>query len=60
MPAYDHDRFAPAEPVARVSLRHPDSGASIADVRNALNRIRLLLDGPALNWEELPQAPGDA
>ena len=31
MPAYD-DRFAPAAPVARVSLRHPDSAASIADV----------------------------
>jgi Aspartyl protease len=125
MPAYDDDRFAPAAPVARVSLRHPDSGASIADVpmlidsgadatllpksvvaslglkgtgeryqlvafdgttieseavhavlvflnktfrgrflqvesevgvigRNVLNRLRLLLDGPALNWEELP------
>jgi hypothetical protein len=131
MPAYDEDRFAPAAPVARVSLRHPDSGASIADVpmlidsgadatllpesaiaslglagtgeryglvsfdgttneseavhavlvfldktfrgrflpveseigvigRNVLNRIRLLLDGPALNWEELSQAPKDA
>jgi hypothetical protein len=22
--------------------------------RNVLNRVRLLLDGPALNWEELP------
>jgi hypothetical protein len=32
MPAYDHDRFAPAAPVAIVSLRHPDSGATIADV----------------------------
>jgi len=24
--------------------------------RNVLNRVRLLLDGPALNWEELPPA----
>jgi hypothetical protein len=32
MPAYDDDRFVPAVPVARVSLRHPDSEASIADV----------------------------
>ncbi len=27
--------------------------------RNVLNRVRLLLDGPALTWEELPQAPKD-
>jgi hypothetical protein len=130
MPAYD-DHFAPAAPVARVSLRHPDSGANIADVpmlidsgadatllpesaiaslglagtgekyglvafdgtineseavhavlvflgrtfrgrflpveseigiigRNVLNRVRLLLDGPALYWDELPQARKDA
>jgi hypothetical protein len=130
MPAYD-DRFAPAAPVAKVSLRHPDSGASIANIpmlidsgadatllpesaiaslglagtgeryglvafdgtineseavhavlvfldktfrgrflpveseiriigRNVLNRVRLLLDGPALNWDESPQAPRDA
>ena len=32
MPAYDDDRFAPGVPVAKVSLRHPDSGANIADV----------------------------
>ncbi len=32
MPAYDDGRFAPAAPVARVSLRHPESGASSADV----------------------------
>jgi len=130
MPAYDHDRFAPAAPVARVTLRHPDSGESIADVpmlidsgadatllpksavaslgiigtgeryrlvafdgttneseavravllfldksfrgrflqvdsgvgvigRNILNRVRLLLDGPGLNWEELPPTTRD-
>ena len=28
--------------------------------RNVLNRVRLLLDGPAQNWEELPPASGDA
>ena len=28
--------------------------------RNVLNRVRLLLDGPALNWDESPQAPRDA
>jgi hypothetical protein len=32
MPAYDDDGFAPAAPVARVLLRHPESGESIADV----------------------------
>jgi hypothetical protein len=32
MPAYDDDGFAPAAPVARVSLRHPENGGSIADV----------------------------
>jgi hypothetical protein len=124
MPAYD-DSFSPAAPVARVSLRHPESGASIGDVpmlidsgadatllpesaiaspglagtgekyglvsfdgttseseavhavlvflqksfrgrflpfeseigvigRNVLNRVRLVLDGPALDWDELP------
>ncbi len=131
MPAYDDERFAPAAPVARVSLRHPDSGKSIADVPmlidsgadatllpksavaslgiigtgeryelvafdgttneseavhavlvflnktfrgrflqvesevgvigcNVLNRVRLLLDGPALNWGELPPTSEDA
>ena len=25
--------------------------------RNVLNRVRLLLDGPALEWEELPPKP---
>jgi hypothetical protein len=126
MPAYDA-RYAPAAPVAQVSLRNPESGASIADVpmlidsgsdvtllpesavasvglrgtgeryrleafdgaiteseairavlvfldktfggrflvveselgvigRNVLNHVRLLLDGPALNWEEMPSA----
>lgn len=28
--------------------------------RNVLNRVRLVLDGPALNWEELPPTGGDA
>jgi hypothetical protein len=131
MPAYDDDHFAPAAPVARVGLRHPESGVSIADVpmlidsgadatllprsalaslgitgtgeryqlvafdgttneseavravlvflnktfrgrflqvesevgvigRNVLNRVRLLLDGPALHWEELPPTSSDA
>ncbi len=131
MPAYDDNGFTPAAPVARVVLRHPDSGESIAEVpmlidsgadatllprsavallgimgtgeryqleafdgttneseavravllflnksfrgrflqvesevgvigRNVLNRVRLLLDRPALNWEELPPTTGDA
>lgn len=131
MPAYDDDGFAPAAPVARVTLRHPESGESVADVpmlidsgadatllprfavaslgiagtgeryelmefdgtindseavqavlvflnksfrgrflqveagvgiigRNVLNRVRLVLDGPALNWEEWPTTNGDA
>lgn len=125
MPAYDDNRFAPAAPVARVILRHPESGESMADVpmlidsgadatllprsavaslgimgtgeryglvafdgtnndseavravlvflnktfrghflqvetevgimgRNILNHVRLVLDGPALRWEEWP------
>lgn len=32
MPAYDHEHYATAAPVARVSLCNPESGASIADV----------------------------
>lgn len=130
MPAYD-DRFAPAAPIARVSLRHPDTAACITDIpmlidsgadatllpesaisllgitgtgdrygleafdgtikeseavhavlvflnktfrgrflqvdseigiigRNVLNRVQLLLDGPGLSWEEVPQAHGDS
>jgi hypothetical protein len=125
MPAYDDDRYAPPAPIAMVSLQHPDSGESIADIpmlldsgadatlpprssvialgltgtgeryelvafdgttneseavqavlvflnktfrgrflqiesevgvigRNVLNRVRLLLDGPALRWDEWP------
>lgn len=125
MPAYDNNGFTPPAPVARVVLRDPNSGASLADVRmlidsgadttllpvaavallglagtgeryqleafdgttreseavhavlvflgksfrgrflrtesevgvigrNVLNHVRLMLDGPALVWEELP------
>jgi hypothetical protein len=131
MPAYDDSRFVPAAPVARVNVRHPESGKSLLDVpmlidsgadatllprfaiaslgiagtgeryqlvafdgtaneseavlavlvflnktfhgrflqsesdvgvigRNVLNHVRLLLDGPARNWEEwspVAQAP---
>ena len=32
MPAYDDNGFAPAAPVAKVILRHPESGESIADL----------------------------
>ena len=131
MPAYDDERFAPAAPVAKVILRHPDTGEALAGVpmlvdsgadvtllpqaavvslgligtgeryemvgfdgtpneseavravlfflkktfrglflqvdseigilgRDILNRLRLLHDGPALNWEELPSAGGTA
>ncbi len=131
MPAYDDRGFTLAAPVARVVLRHPDSGKSLADIpmlidsgadatllprsavaslgimgtgerydvvafdgtpheseavlavlvflgktfrgrflqvesevgvigRNVLNRVRLLLDGPALNWEGLPPTNGTA
>jgi predicted aspartyl protease len=129
MPAYDDDRYAPAAPVAKVRLQHPDSGESIAEIpmlidtgadatllpkssiaslgltgtgeryglvafdgttneseavqavlvflnkafrgrflqvesevgvigRNVLNHVRLLLDGPALNWDEWPSTTG--
>ncbi|MFO0952993.1 MAG: hypothetical protein U0835_17935 [Isosphaeraceae bacterium] len=125
MPAYDDDGFAPPAPVARVEPRHPESGASLSDVRmlidsgadatllpgsaveplglsatgdryllesfdgtpreseavqavlvflgksfrgrflkgeseagiigrNVLNHVRILLDGPALSWDESP------
>lgn len=131
MPAYDDSRFAPPAPVARVTLRHPDRGESLADIpmlidsgaditllprsavaslgivgtgeryqlaafdgttseseavrvdlvfmgrrfrgrfllveaevgvigRDLLNHVRLLLDGPALRWEEWPSAAKDA
>ncbi len=130
MPAYDNSGYTPAAPVARVILRHPESGESIADIpmlidssadatllprssvailgipgtgeryqleafdgtvhateavhavvlflnksfrgrflqvesevgvigRNVLNCVRLLLDGPALNWEEWPSSTED-
>src|ERR1700682_896423 len=32
MPAYDGDLFAPPAPLARVTLRHSGTGASLADV----------------------------
>ncbi len=32
MPAYDDDGFAPAAPVARVVLRHPDTGQGVTDL----------------------------
>ena len=32
MPAYDSNRFAPPAPLARVTLRDPDSGATQSDV----------------------------
>ncbi len=128
MPAYD-GRYAPAAPVARASLRNPESGAVVADIpmlidsgsdvtllpgsavaalglrgtgeryrleafdgtiteseavraalifldktfrgrflvvasevgvigRNVLNCVRILLDGPALTWEEGPSTAG--
>jgi hypothetical protein len=131
MPAYDDSRFAPPAPVATVSLRNPENGASLADVpmlidsgadatllpksavatlgivatgeryqlvafdgttseseavradlgflgrrfrgrflvidaevgvvgRDVLNHVRLLLDGPALSWEEWPSTARDA
>jgi len=127
MTAYDDEGFAPPAPVAKVILRHPNTGDTLADVpmlidsgadatllpksaiislrlsgtteryelvafdgtineseavradlffldktfhgrflqvdsevgvigRNILNRLRLLLDGPALNWQEVPSA----
>lgn len=32
MPAYDAERFAPPAPVARVALRHSETGARLPDV----------------------------
>ncbi len=32
MPAYDDRHFHPPAPVARVSLRHPESGESVENV----------------------------
>lgn len=32
MPAYDESHFNPPAPVARVTLRNPDNGQSVADV----------------------------
>jgi hypothetical protein len=37
MPAYDDDGFTPAAPVARVTLRHPDTGASVPDIRMVID-----------------------
>jgi hypothetical protein len=53
MPAYVDDGFVPAAPVARVSLRHPDSSASIDDVRLSLLRWlpgSLRLPYPAISF----------
>ena len=32
MPAYDSDLFSPPAPLAKVTLRHPTSGATVSDV----------------------------
>ena len=58
MPAYDETRFAPPAPLARVVLRHPDSGEIVIEAeigvlgRDVLNNVRVVLDGPGLQWEE--------
>jgi hypothetical protein len=33
MPTYDDELFNPPAPVARVTLRHPESGATLADIQ---------------------------
>jgi hypothetical protein len=33
MPAYDDRRFSPPAPSAGIVIRHPDSGASVADIQ---------------------------
>jgi hypothetical protein len=37
MPAYDNDGFSPPAAVARVVLRHPDTDASVSDVRMVID-----------------------
>ncbi len=63
MPAYESNFFSLPAPVARVTLRNAESGATLADVplltnqavgflgRDVLNHLSVLLDGPRLNWE---------
>lgn len=51
MPAYDSSLFTPPAPVARVTLRHPESGATVSDVL-------MLLDSGA-DVTLLPQAAVD-
>ena len=37
MPAYDSDGFSPPAAVARVVLRHPDTDASVSEVRMVID-----------------------
>jgi hypothetical protein len=51
MPAYDGERYSPAAAVATVSVRNPDSGATI-------NEVSMLLDSGA-DVSALPKAAVD-
>ena len=60
---YDAAHFDPPAPIARVTLRNPHDGATIADVPLLLDtgaditllprpHVVLLMDGPGQQWSE--------
>ena len=65
MPDFVASLHDPPAPPARVALRNPDTGATVAGVRylltedesgvlgrDILNHVTLLLDGPRHRWSE--------
>ena len=66
MPAYDTRLFHPPAPLARVTLRNPETGKTVSDVpmlvdsgadvtllpQQSLTPLTLVLDGPRLRWDE--------
>lgn len=62
MPAYDNSRFTPPAPVAFVSLRNPEGGASRSEVPMLLDTGAdiTLLPGSTVTALGVPLLPGEA
>ena len=60
MPAYDDSRFDPPAPIARVSLRNPESHGTITDVPMLIDSGSDLTLLPAVFVEQLgPNVPSE-
>jgi predicted aspartyl protease len=59
MPKYDHEEFDPPAPVARVTLRHPVTGASVSNVPMLIDTGADVTLVPHVYLESLDMALGD-